>query len=106
MNDSVSILLASTILALGGLGLYMFRTSHDNEDINDKEDNSNEENITGLSSLFNWEESLDKDTNKDKYYDDMIDNELEEIEVRQRKKNTGKTQRNRKSTGSSRRRYY
>ncbi len=99
MNDSMSILLASTILALGGFGLYMFRTSHDDED-NIKEDKHNEENNMGLSSLFNWEDSPDKDR------EEILDDELEEMEVKQRKKNTGKTQRNRKTTGSSRRRYY
>jgi hypothetical protein len=105
MNDSTSILLATTILALGGLGLYMFKTSHDNEASNDdKEDNYNHDNIMSLSSLFNWEDSVDKDADKDN--EDILDNELEENEVKQRKKNNVKTQRNRKTSGSSRRRYY
>lgn len=31
MNDSMSILLATTILALGGLGLYMYKSSDDDK---------------------------------------------------------------------------
>ena len=29
MNESISLLMATTILALGGLGLYMFKSSDD-----------------------------------------------------------------------------
>jgi len=111
MNDSGSILLATSVLALGGLGLYMFRMTHDetdnkditDKDITNKEEKNNEDTITDLSSLFSWGSSDDKD-NKDENKD--LDNETEESEIRPRKKPTTKTQRNRKPTGSSRRRYY
>jgi len=101
MNDSMSILLATTVLALGGLGLYMYKSS--NEDRNDNDENNNdeqynEENIFGSSSLFNWTRSDDKED---------TESEQGEDEYKPRRKNTGKTQthRNRKSTGSSKRRY-
>ena len=41
MNQSMSILLATTILALGGLGLYMYKSTDDNNE------EYNEESIFG-----------------------------------------------------------
>jgi hypothetical protein len=107
MNDSLSIVLATSVLALGGLGLYMFRNTYDDEDNTKKEKNS-EENIMDLSGLFNWGESDDKDDkdDKDENKDTVLDNEIEEYEIKPRRKTSMKTQRNRKYTGSSRRRYY
>ena len=66
MNDSMSMLLATSILALGGLGLYMFKSSDDKQFESDEE--YNEDGIFGssnatfgsdnatfdLGSLFNW----------------------------------------------------
>lgn len=95
MNDSMSILLATTILALGGLGLYMYKSSDDNQ----KEKNADEEYDEG--SLFDgnfWGSKEDDDDKLDEDYDD-------EEDFKPRKKNTTKTQKNRKSTGSSKRRY-
>lgn len=95
MNDSMSILLATTILALGGLGLYMYKSSDDNE----KEKNADEEYDEG--SLFSgnfWGSKEDDDDKLDENYDD-------EEDFKPRKKNATKTQKNRKTTGSSKRRY-
>lgn len=125
MNDSTSILLATTILALSGLGLYVYRTNHedneDNEDNNsgDKRDTNDldegEESIFGSSNLFNWGSSEDRkksedirkseDKQKEKEQDVVLDEESEENEVKPRKRNNVKTQRNKKPTGASRRRY-
>jgi len=110
MNDSASIVLATSVLALGGLGLYMFRMTHDDDEDNQnnkdvKEDKNNEENIMDFSSLFNWGDPDNKDENKNTVVDTVMDNETEEHEIKPRKKTNTKTQRNRKSTGSSRRRY-
>ena len=96
MNDSMSILLATTILALGGLGLYMYKSSEEPQKGGDEE--YNEENIFG-GNFWNF--------SNEKNEDDISGDELEEVseeEIKPRKKNT-KTQRNRKSTGTSRRRY-
>jgi len=108
MNDSMSILLATTILALGGLGLYMFRMTQDdedsenkhnkNKDADNKEDKNDEETIFDTSTFFSWGASDDKDENQDTV-------ETEESEIKPRKKTNTKTQRNRKSVGTSRRRY-
>jgi hypothetical protein len=95
MNDSMSILLATTILALGGLGLYMYKSSDDNQ----KEKNIDEEYDEG--SLFGgnfWGSKEEDDDKLDEDYDD-------EEDFKPRKKNSTKTQKNRKSTGSSKRRY-
>jgi len=108
MNDSTSILLATTVLALGGLGLYMFKTTHDkdnredDEDDEDNEDNEDDEDdedsLFGPGGIFNWGTT---NGNKDEY-----DNkeEINEDIYKPRKKGA-KTLKNRKSTGSSKRRY-
>jgi hypothetical protein len=100
MNDSMSMLLATTILALGGLGLYMFKTSDDNQ--SGGEDDYNEDSLFGTGSsgsLFNWGSSGDDDD------DDAKLEEFDDEDYKPRKRGP-KTLKNRKSTGSSRRRYY
>ncbi len=96
MNDSMSILLATTILALGGLGLYMYKSSDDEQKESNAED-YNEESIFGGNLWGSKEEENEEDLERDL-------EEYEEEEFKPRKRG-GKTQRNRKSTGSSRRRY-
>lgn len=100
MNDSMSILLATTILALGGLGLYIYKStddkSYDDTQKGDEED-YNEENIFGGNF---WNLSDDKGNNDE----DIDENLQDEEDYKPRKKNT-KTQRNRKTSGTSRRRY-
>ena len=113
MNDSMSILLATTVLALGGLGLYVYRTNHEDQDGGDKSDphdeDDGEESIFGSSNLFNWGSSEDRkkseDKQKEKEQDVILDEDSEENELKPRKRNNVKTQRNRKASGSSRRRY-
>ena len=94
MNDSMSILLATTILALGGLGLYMYKSSDDNQKGGE---DYNEDSIFGGNF---WSLSDDKPDDEENIDEDLD----EEEDYKPRRKNT-KTQRNRKSTGSSRRRY-
>lgn len=97
MNDSMSMLLATTILAIGGLGLYMYKSP---DDSSSKED-YNEDELFGVSSLFNWTTSEDTE-NEDKSNDDKMEEQDEDIKPRKR---GAKTHKNRKLTGSSRRRY-
>lgn len=99
MNESISIFLATTILALGGLGLYMYKSSDDKVIVDDKDNNEeyNEESLFGSGSFFNWGTSDDNTEN-----DDKLEECDEEIKPRKR---GPKTYKNRKSTGSSRRRY-
>ena len=100
MNDNMSIFLATTILALGGLGLYMFKSSDDNKSYDDEEE-YNEESLfdptNSIGSLFNW------GSKKDIEEDDRLE-ELDEEDYKPRKRGS-KTLKNRKASGSSRRRY-
>ena len=94
MNDSLSILLATSILALGGIGLYMYKSSEDTQKGCDIEYDE--------GSLFSgdfW--GVSNDNEKELFDDDL---EYYEEDVKPRRKNS-KTQRNRKQTGTSRRRY-
>lgn len=100
MNDSTtSILLATTILSLGGLGLFMLKSSNDteNEEYNE-EKTFGEDHSLSLSSLFNW-----GSTNENSDEEDNLE-EIDNNNYKPRKKAT-KTLKNKKSTGSSRRRY-
>jgi hypothetical protein len=119
----MSILLATTVLALGGLGLYMFKSDKPNktDKINNKkkhthteyddnyedevDDDYNEDGLFGSSSFFNWGSS-EEEPKEDEHVDDNLE-ELEEDyeeEYKPRKRAT-KTHKNRKSTGNSRRKY-
>lgn len=94
MNDSMSILLATTILALGGLGLYMYKSSDDSQKGGEE---YNEDSIFGGNF---WSLSDDKSSD-----DEKIDEDFEEEEDYKPRRKNAKTQRNKKSTGTSRRRY-
>jgi hypothetical protein len=96
MNDSMSILLASTILALGGLGLYMYKSVNEDNKTDDEE--YNEDSLFGGSF---W--GLGDKDDKDEDIEAPTDEHIEEI-FKPRRKNV-KTQRNRKPSGNSRRRY-
>ena len=96
MNDSMSILLATTILALGGLGLYIYKSADDtNAEINES---NNEDGFFG-GSFWN---STDNKENDD--LENLEEEDIYEDDIKPRKRNN-KTQRNRKSNSTSRRRY-
>jgi len=96
MNDSMSILLATTVLALGGLGLYMYKSSDDSQKGGD--DDYDENSLFGGNFWGLTNDKLDDEENLDEYLEE------EEEDYKPRKRNT-KTQRNRKTTGTSKRRY-
>jgi hypothetical protein len=93
----MSILLATTILALGGLGLYLYKSSDDNMN-GGKDDEYNEDTLFG--GKF-WGSSEDKENDDS---ENLEENEIYEEESKPRKRGN-KTQRNRKTSGTSRRRY-
>jgi hypothetical protein len=101
MNDNMSIFLATTILALGGLGLYMFKSSDDKQTGGDDEE-YNEESLfdptNSIGSFFNWGSKNDVED------DDKLE-EIEDDDDYKPRKRGPKTLKNRKSTGNSRRRY-
>lgn len=108
MNDSMSILLATTVLALGGLGLYMYKSS-EGKDNDAEESEYNEDGLFSSTNLFGWssnEEGLDEDKSDD-IKDDVS---LEEVKPRRRNSQNAnansKTQRSRKTSSNSRRKYY
>ena len=102
MNESMSLLLAATILALGGAGLYLFKSPDENQ--SGGEDDYNEDslfdlgsNTFGSSNLFNWGSAGNNSE------DDDISIEPEE-DYKPRKRGP-KTVKNRKSSSNSKRRY-
>jgi hypothetical protein len=98
MNESMSILLATTILALGGLGLYMYKSSDDEQkDVNEEYD---EDGIFGTTGFFDWVSKKD-DNNIDEKEEQYVD---EEEQYKPRKRG-GKTHRNKRTNGISKRRY-
>ena len=106
MSDTGSILLATTILALGGLGLYAYKSFND-----ETEDSKyNEDSLFG----GNFWSSFNSDK-EEKYEDDDDDDASVESEtesedkyntnVRKKSSKSKRTQKNNKSNGSSRRKY-
>lgn len=98
MNDTISLLLATTILAVGGVGLYMYKSddSQKGGDIKKGSDDYNEDTIFGSGNLWSEDE--------DEYADEkpIEDESFYEPPVRSR---GSKTKRNRKSVGTKRRYY-
>ena len=93
MNDTISLLLATTILALGGVGLYMYKS----DDSQKGGDDYNEDTLFGSGNLWSEDEY--------EYADEKpIDDEYDSYEPPVRSRG-GKTKRNRKSVGTKRRYY-
>jgi hypothetical protein len=99
MNETLSLLLATSILAAGGLGLYMYKSTHDDEDENSTEV-SNEQAIE-LSELDIL--SMNEIKNSENKLSDEEEN-YKEPEQKIRKRGGGGyiTKRNRKMTSSKR----
>jgi hypothetical protein len=92
MNDTMSLLLATTILALGGVGLYMYKSDEGQKG----GDDYNEESLFGSGSF--WGSSNESE----EPVEDEEDLSFHEPKIRSR---GGKTKRNRKSSGTKRRYY-
>ena len=90
MKDTMSLLLATALLAAGGLGLYMFKS---NEPQKGGED-YNEDSLFGSGSF--WSSSTNED-DEDKIEED------EDYEEYKAKPRGGKTKRRRASGGTKRR---
>lgn len=98
MNETLSLLLATSILAAGGLGLYMYKSTHDEDENSSEETN---ENATELSELDVLSMNEIKNTeNKSSEEEDLY----KEPEQKTKKRGSGgyKTKRNRKMTTSKR----
>ena len=98
MNETLSLLLATSILAAGGLGLYMYKSTHDGED----EDNMEETNEQAIElseldvlSMNEIKNTKNKASQEEENY--------KEPEQKITKRGGGyKTKRNRKMTSSKR----
>ena len=94
MKDTMSLLLATAILAAGGLGLYMLKSPDDEEKGGEEyNEDYNEDGLFSLGNFWGSNKSDDEDT-KD------IEEEYYEPKTRSR---GGKTKRNKKSSGTKRR---
>lgn len=95
MNETMSLLIATAILATGGVGLYMFKSS-DNESNEDRESDemgeSDEDGFFGKGGFFSSTSG------------DAEEEEEEHIRYEPKPKARGiKTKRNRRSGGTKRR---
>jgi len=103
MNDTMSLLLATSILALGGVGLYMYKSVDSGSD----ESSYDEDNLFGGSSSFWGSNEEDVNDNVDKNFQEEPEPEPyyepePEPKVRARGGKT-KTKRNTRNVGSKRR---
>ena len=93
MNETMSLFLATAILAIGGLGLYMYKST-DGLDIVDY----NEDNL--------FEDDINNDINDDFSSDDDDDDYSEDFNNYEPKvKSRGKTKRSKTSGGTKKKRY-
>jgi len=84
----------------------MYKSSDDKEESTEKEEKYDEEGIFGATNFFGWASDKGENNKEENNKADDILEEFDIDEVKHRKKNTNvKTHRNRKHTGSSRRRY-
>ena len=109
MNETMSLVLATLLLATGGVGLYMFKLSRDDDTVRGERDqdeysepDTNEDTNEGLFSFGNfW--SLGNDVDEDEQRD--RDDTVEENVVKTRRNHQNKTKRTNKKSGGSKRRY-
>ena len=101
MNDTMSLLLATGILAVGGLGLFMYKNNSDDNDSDSNNDDKNSLFDFDLRSFFGNSDKDDEDKNE---YDDNYDTESEPEFYEPPKRTRGsKTKCNRKNVGTKRR---
>jgi len=88
MSETMSLLLATSVLALGGMGLYLFKS----DDSNDSKG----------GSAVEYDEDVIFKNDKENGDDDDDLNDEEDYEKKPRKR-SGKTKRTKKSSGTKRR---
>jgi len=93
MKDTLSLLLAATIIAAGGVGLYMFKSRDDDEQGGGGGEEYNEDSIFNSGSFWGSNKS-----------EDEVEEDVEEgyYEPKARARG-GKTKRNRRGSGTKRR---
>ena len=53
MKDTITLLIATAILAAGGLGLYMYKSSDEGQEGGDRGDGYDEDSLFGTNSFWN-----------------------------------------------------
>ena len=97
MNETMSLLLATTVLALSGLGLYVYKSSND-ENYNENADDDNDS-----LKIDEYDEGSLTDLNDTNYDDDY---ELEYYDYKPKKNDKKmKTKRNKRNIGTKRKYY-
>lgn len=95
MNETMSLVLATAILAVGGLGLYMLKSSDNIEyEIYNEDDFDNE--------VLDKNNDLSDDNYDDNYDENYDDQYYEEQEYEPKVRSRNKTKRNKKSGGTKR----
>jgi len=99
MNDTMSVLLATTVLALGGLGLYMYKSSDDNKKGGKYDDDYDEDNLFGSGNLWGSNEDDEAEHVENEDYDEEV------YEPKPRSKPKASKTKRRKTGGGTKRRY-
>jgi len=110
MSDTNSLLLATAILGIGAAGLYMYKSTEDenNEEILTNSNNNDSNSINNWFSFnFNNEDNNNKE-DEDEYTIDTNSKKEKEIFLGEESKvrnKGGRTKRTRRTTGTKRRYY-
>jgi hypothetical protein len=96
MNDTMSLILATSILAIGGLGLYMFKNNTEEYEGGNGNDENDENDEGFFGSNFFGNSEQDEELVEDP---DLEDDE----DYKPKSKKGGKTKRNKKVGGTKRR---
>ena len=96
MNDTLSLLLATSILAVGGLGLYMYKSSDENQR---EGEYYNEDKFFGSGSLWDLNENENENENEDDYNSE----DDEEVYIPKVRAKANKTKRRKSGSGTKRR---
>jgi hypothetical protein len=109
MDDKLSIVLATAVLAFSGIGLYMYKQMNEHDDT-DSDDECSVKEDAETDTMFNFSNFFGSD--KDNSEDDVssIDSDYKYYQPKKKQAKTKiisktNTKRNRKSTGSTKRRY-
>ena len=90
MKETMSLVLATAILALGGLGLYMYKQSDDFKG--------------GLEDDYSSESDSDSDSDSESDLDSQLDDDVYLDNYEPKIVNRGKTKRNKTSNGTKKKR--
>ena len=105
MNETMSVVLATAILAIGGLGLYMYKQS-DGLDFGDDSKNDDDKSYDDRSDDDISDDDIsydDRDENYEEQDDDTYSEDLNNYEPRI--KSRGKTKRAKTVKGTKKRKY-